>query len=218
MSDFDLDLDLDPPFRPPLQGPQHVRHDFDNYATPLAVVEAGYKWLQTVLGGFRPKHILEPGCGDTAPFLVAAPWDTVEYRTGCDIRNVNTDYPTSAVYGNHDFLEPEGAKIAYVTAPNLIAGNPPYALAEEFMLKSLEVLAPYGYCMFLLRLSFLASQRRYKLWTEQVSLQHVGVLSRRPSFTGDGASDGKTDYCWMVFQKRREPRENAQATLSWVKP
>ena len=101
---------------------------------------------------------------------------------------------------------------------HLIAGNPPYKLAEEFMLKSLEILAPYGYCMFLLRLAFLASQRRYKLWTEQVSLQHIGVLSRRPGYTGNGASDPKTEYAFYVFQKRREPRENAQATLSWVKP
>lgn len=218
MTDGDLHLDTDDGL---LVNPaaseraaRHERHQYDNYSTRPEVVRAGYAWFQRCLPGFRPTKILEPGCGDTAPFLTEAPWTNVE-RVGCDIRTtrpraegplfVVSDHNFLAVAPHHKVLE----------GSDLIATNPPFSLAEAFMRRSLDLLAPYGFCLFLLRLSFLASQKRYKLWTEQVHLQYIGVLPTRPSFTDDGSTDS-VDYIWVIFQKRRNKNLCATALLSWV--
>jgi len=64
----------------------------------------------------------------------------------------------------------------------LIFGNPPYSLAEEFVRKSLELVDDGGYVFFLLRLAFLESKKRHFGLYAEHPLRRVYVLTRRPSF------------------------------------
>ena len=49
---------------------------------------------------------------------------------------------------------------------DIIIGNPPYSLAKEFILKSLDSLNDNGILIFLLRTAFLESKSRYQFWQE----------------------------------------------------
>lgn len=76
---------------------------------------------------------------------------------------------------------------------DLIITNPPFSIALDFLQKSLTE-AP---CVcYLLRLSFLGSQERAMFWRENRPT-HLFVLSKRPSFTGDGTDN--SEYMWVCW-------------------
>ncbi len=81
-----------------------------------------------------------------------------------------------------------------------IVCNPPYSLAERFLEHAL--IHTLRKVAFIVRLDFLASQRRAKIY-HGYPLSRVWVMSRRPSMPpGDGDTSGKGgmhDYCWVVF-------------------
>lgn len=74
--------------------------------------------------------------------------------------------------------------------------NPPFSLAKEFIEKSLKEARVV---IMLLRINFLESKKRRALW-EEFPVDHLVVLSKRPSFTGDGKTDG-TGYAWFIWDK-----------------
>lgn len=63
----------------------------------------------------------------------------------------------------------------------------------------------WGVLIFLLRTAFLESKSRYEFWQEN-PLNDLYVLSKRPSFTGDGKSDA-TSYSWFVWKKGEEQQK-----------
>lgn len=80
--------------------------------------------------------------------------------------------------------------------------NPPYLIAEKFILHALSVAS----CKVaaLVNLKFLASQgRRERLFKPHPPLA-VLILSRRPSMPpgdfGMQAKGGTADYCWLVWE------------------
>jgi len=78
-----------------------------------------------------------------------------------------------------------------------VIGNPPFSLAFEFAEKCVDSLARY--VALLLRLNFLASAAR-KDFINAHPPSHLGILSRRPSFTADGKTDS-SDYAWFVWDR-----------------
>ena len=74
-----------------------------------------------------------------------------------------------------------------------VVTNPPYSLAEEFI-RSARILCPHAELVFLLRIAFLASVSRLKLW-QDIGTPDVYVLPNRPSFTGHGTDSA--DYAWF---------------------
>ena len=82
-----------------------------------------------------------------------------------------------------------------------IVMNPPYRQAADFVRKALECSESDAKVCALLRLNFLGSSRkRIDLVGPGSCLKAVHVLSRRPSFTGDGKTDA-CEYAWFVWQK-----------------
>lgn len=73
-------------------------------------------------------------------------------------------------------------------------GNPPFSFAQEFVLAS---LAAADQVVFLLRLSFLESQKRESFFGH-VGVPDVFVLPERPSFTGEGTDS--CAYAWMRWK------------------
>jgi hypothetical protein len=84
------------------------------------------------------------------------------------------------------------------STPKVVITNPPFALAMEFIEKSLE-LDP-DYVVFLLRLNFLASKARAKF------------MSSRPSFIRTGQGDS-VDYAWFVWSKTKQPNQPGKLVI-----
>lgn len=83
----------------------------------------------------------------------------------------------------------------------LVIANPPFSRALEFVERSLTAQAPHGgTTAMLLRLAFAEGRTRATFHSEHPSDMYV--LSRRPSFTGDGKSDSAA-YAWFVWAPGR---------------
>lgn len=80
---------------------------------------------------------------------------------------------------------------------DVVITNPPYSLAQEFVDKALKEA---DVVIMLLRLGFLESMKRYEWWKNN-PLDHLVTLSKRPSFTGDGKTDG-AGYAWYIWDKQ----------------
>lgn len=95
----------------------------------------------------------------------------------------------------------EGVDYLQTTYPKVdfVITNPPYSLAQEFVDKALTE-APV--VIMLLRLGFLESNKR-KEWLNENKPTSLIVLSKRPSFTGDGKTDG-SGYAWFVWDKENK--------------
>ena len=155
-----------------------------------------------------PYHMMEPGCGESAPFCNAAlkrgyKAHAVEYRI---LDFLNKDILTSNVDFLLSYAEP--ARCAF----DLIATNPPFSQAEPFIRRSLELLKPYGVAVFLLRLGFLASLKRRVLYRDRPP-SAVHVLQHRPSFSHDGRTDAQ-EYAFYTWMGSAIPVEHT--TLEWL--
>lgn len=82
---------------------------------------------------------------------------------------------------------------------NLIFGNPPYSLAEEFIRHSFELLEPGGYVYFLLRLSFLEGIARGKGLFKEFPIKKIYVCSRRPSFFSTNGKHTTDTLAYAMF-------------------
>lgn len=103
------------------------------------------------------------------------------------------------------------------TGFELIMGNPPYSLAEEFVRHSLYLVAENGYVFFLLRLAFLESMKRCKGLFTEFPPKRVYVLARRPSFfttkTGGRTTDALS-YAMLLWQKGWQGKTELQ-WMNW---
>jgi hypothetical protein len=130
--------------------------------------------------------IHDPACGRGTIPLVAT--KRGHYATGSDL--VGRGYGMMGI----DFLEDQTKRANIIT-------NPPYKLAEQFAHHALAV-TQYRVA-FLVRLQFLAGQRREKMLFGKVRPEKIIVLSRRPSMPpGDIdilAGNGTEDFCWIVW-------------------
>ena len=169
------------------------RHKTDYYPTPLGLCRAGMSYLSNKLDlGEKPPVILDPGAG-----------------TGNWGKAVKEFYPDSKLVGieleekfsitdDYDAWITEDFLISNYNA-TMVVGNPPLSLAHEFISNGLDSLLEGGIMMYLLRVAFLNSQKRYKLW-KTIPPAEVVISSRRPSFTGDGKTDD-TDYALYIWSK-----------------
>lgn len=155
----------------------------------------------------KPKMVLEPGCG-----------------AGSFMQACRKTWPTAHLFGVE--VDPEIADHArrqefLVTVDNLLAkqwgkfdlivGNPPFSLSEDFIHHLRDQLTENGKLVFLLRLNFLATQERYETLWSRYKPTHVYTLVARPGFTSDGSTDG-TDYGVIMWGK--EP--TMTTTMSWI--
>ncbi len=199
------------------ESPKSKRRDKDNYPTPAPLarwaVGRAMTLIKPIIAEFDPMLMLEPGCGDSQPFAVAMAELAIPFKRinviAVDIREDDGEEKDANLAELHDkgiiktirgkdFLTGEGRSAVGNMADNfcLIATNPPYNQAEAFIRKSLELLAPTGVAVFLLRLSFLSTQGRIPLFNERPPAE-VHVLQKRPSFV-NGRSDN-SEYAFFLW-------------------
>lgn len=179
------------------------RDALDRYYTPDALAHT----LVAALSGINPEVVVEPSVGDGAfARAVRARWPSA-YILGVD------KAPTTRAAECVDDLITDDwpAFAAEPFAVDLVVGNPPYRDAEKHITAALALRPKCA--AFLLRLGFLAGAKRAGFWRENPPSE-VHVLSKRPSFTGDGRTDG-SEYGWFVWD---DMPSHTPPELCWIEP
>lgn len=175
------------------------RSPADFYSTPpycvLRILEDPYAQEQLPAGRW-----LEPGAGDGAIIkatkLVRSDieWTALELREECKPPLVEAVGSTGTVL-IEDYLTPP-ADSALIANFAVSMGNPPYRLAQEFIIRSLEVSLTV--CL-LLRVNFLASAKRNSFMRKM--MPDCYILPNRPSFSGQGTDS--PEYAWFIWSGER---------------
>jgi len=147
---------------------------------------------------------LDAGCGNGIWGVASTILPVNKVIDGIDIELqdiVTCAFYSSVITGN--FLEYK-SDYAY----DIVFGNPPYSLAEEFIRHSFTLLKEGGYIYFLLRLSFLEGIDRGKYLFKNYPPKRVYVCSRRPSFfsTGNRHTTDTLAYAMFLWQEGYEDR------------
>jgi len=135
------------------------RKAYDFYPTPI-------EFARAVLNKWKEKSsmpssysVLEPGCGNGV-WGEAYRSEVTKHNSlwGVDIRDIER-HPAYDVWLQEDYLT-FGPESKF----GLIIGNPPFSLCHEFLDESFSLLNDSGYLGFLLKLTWLESQKRYNLY------------------------------------------------------
>lgn len=171
----------------PEQRPE--RRAADHYPTPAWLIEEALALVE-----IEPKRILDPGAGCGRWGAAArARWPDA-FLAGWDIRPL----PSPRHY---DFWWSDDVLLDSFDRPfDLIMGNPPYCQAEEFVRFGLRSSSFSGELIFLLRLPFLAGQKRRDGLFREWAPYQVAVCSKRPSFSPDGRTNSE-DFCLIHWRK-----------------
>jgi hypothetical protein len=167
------------------------RKSIDQHYTPTWVIEALLNVYSTPAG-----NLLEPAMGESA--LLPALYQHHRIKGSVYASDI-THHP---LFG--DFINPCYYWRAIVLHHfGCIITNPPFSLAEKFVLRSLTMLDPHwgGDVLMLLRLGFLASKKRRQFWKKN-PLTALFILSDRPSFRGEGEQTDKSEYAWFLWSTR----------------
>jgi hypothetical protein len=140
------------------------------------------------------RQIWEPACGDGAMSKV------LEAR-GHNVISSDIVYRGYGIKDSIDFLKrdapPDGFGGDIIT-------NPPYSCAEEFVRKALELISPGAKASMFLRLLFLESKKRKKLF-ERYPFKTLYVSSSRLKCFHNGDTESPAEamiaFGWFVWEK-----------------
>ena len=197
-------------------------HKYDYYVTPeWGIREFVHAWerderIFTSLLGRRTLTLDQPlivdpcaGGDKNAPMMYPT---VINKMTGLDVSSIDIRIDSHAeVIGN--FLEYTPSTFPW-EPPELIISNPPFNLATEFVNKALELVAPGGFVVFLLRLTFFGSQGRNEFFQKHMPRWHY-IHSKRMSFTDDGKTDS-VEYMHAIWQKGYNPTSSEARIIPLV--
>ncbi len=174
------------------------RDSLDDFPTPPWATRA---LLEHVVGPVDRLSCLEPACGRGNMALPLS-----EYFSTVGAQDI-ADYGYGAV---QDYL-------TYRPTRNWdwIITNPPFRLAEVFILKALSE-ARRG-CAFLVRTTFLESAGRYsRLFRDEPPSIVAQFVERVPMVKGrlDPKASTATGYCWLIW----EGHKKSESQLTWIPP
>lgn len=149
------------------------RRERDQYPTPT--------WCTDVL---MNEIVIPPNSSVIEPCMgTGAIWDVLKWyfdeslMDWCEI-DKGKDFLTTHVISQFDFC---------IT-------NPPFTYSQEFVDRALDIA---NCVIMLLPQSFFGSGKRKEWWQKHPPTAQF-ILSRRPSFTGDGKTDSEV-YSWVVW-------------------
>lgn len=170
------------------RGSKRIESDF--YATPEKTI---HRFLTAYDCDMNGLNIFEPCAGK-----------------GAICKVIKEKYPRSKIEANEIREEEVDALSQYceevhcadfrdcliLRDQDIIITNPPYSIAEEIIKTCFKVRDDKTVVIMLLRTAFLESKKRYDFWQKH-PVNHLYVLSERPSFTGKGTD--ATSYSFFVW-------------------
>lgn len=179
--------------------PMHLRHPHDAYMTPLSAITdlldahllPGDGWIcepcagDGAIVGELARRYPDRGLRAIEIQPEYAP-DLNQWTT----QVITADFRAWAAQYRRDFPERE-------IAPSVIITNPPFSRAREILDAAFLLAGPQTQIIMLLRLAFLESRARREWWQAH-PVDHLYVLSERPSFTNDGRTLGQA-FGWFVW-------------------
>lgn len=202
-----------------------TRRDRDHYVTPYAVITPLLEeiWRPLVLtAGTDTLHALDPGAGDGIITRALADTFTARGAGGAGVTAVELDpikrESLERMSGARqvtigDFLSPLVRATLTVNGPqpfDLVVANPPYSLAEPFVVRALELVnVRHGIVAMLLNTHIFGSIKRLEFWRANPPAA-TRWLVPRPTFTGDSGSDA-AEYGWIVWA----PASMGLAPFGW---
>lgn len=151
----------------------YARVAFDQYETP--------EWATAALLPRIPKGSLiwEPACGSGKMARVLRAHYTSDIQTGTD------------------FLTCDGKDVT------VIATNPPYSLATEFIQRALALMEPQnGMVAMLLRTDFDHAKSRRHLFADHPAFAEKLVLTKRIQWFEDSKSSPSFNHAWFIWDWR----------------
>lgn len=174
------------------RGSKRIEADF--YATPFSAI---IPLLENYTIADELDLILEPSAGNGAIIDALRAFGYKNHIHAIEIRKEEKEnlMRNATTVSIENFLDADP-----IITFDVIIGNPPFSLAQEFIDKSLSLLNPGGKLIFLLRTNFLESKKRFEWWQDKLPTK-LFVLSSRPSFTGKGTD--ATSYSWFIWEKSK---------------
>ena len=160
-----------------------TREENDFYSTEPRAVEELLKYEK-----FN-KYILEPACGQGHISKVLK--DNGYIVKSQDL--INRGYGEYGI----DFLKTN------MKWKGDIITNPPYKYAKQFVEKALEIVEEKSKIAMLLKIQFLESQSRYKLFKKN-NPKYIYVFSKRVNCWKNGIelnTNGAICYSWYIWEK-----------------
>jgi hypothetical protein len=163
--------------------------------------------MEYVLGGINAKELVcwEPTCN--MGYMVRPLREYFGHVVATDAY----DYGGNVIL---DFLTVSKTEIPHPV--HFVITNPPYGSAQDFIMKALEI-SDMGVAM-LVRTNFLEGQKRFnQLFRYLPPTVIAQFVERVPMVKGryDPKASTATSYCWLVWDKRVEPR---LPTFFWIPP
>lgn len=166
-----------------------VRSKNDYYKTPAGIVDL---LLETYpLSG---SLWLDPSAGSgTIGRQIKQFYPDIKIKQ-IDISDKYVDYEVGSVHVGNFLAYPNNELQVF----DGFIMNPPFNLAEEYAVKCLENrISDTVPVIMLQRLGFLESKTRHLFW-QRFPVDRLYILSKRPSFTGDGKTDN-AGYAWFIW-------------------
>lgn len=164
-----------------------------------------------------PQNVFEPGAG-AGSFMGAAirRWPGAKVE-GIEIQDKWIEYAKSLGYkvlkGDLSTVHkpyPPGT-VNELGSFDLILGNPPFDLLDKLVPVLLSMRGKGGVVALLLRIGWMAGQKRYESLWRIFPPSGVYPLPARPGFTSDGGTDA-TDYAFYVWQEGYA----GKTVLEWI--
>ena len=177
-----------------------VRQANDFYPTPDLLAVAICRRIKLILPGYY-HMVVEPSAGDgafvrplrelwsTRPLWAVDPFCNIKKleEAGAD-RVFKEDWVK--------WVENDGT-----CGPTLVAGNPPFNLAQEHISAGLDHLMPKSHICFLLKLNFFGGRERESTFWRQGQLKHLVPILPRPSFVkGAKSSTDFNEYGLFIWE------------------
>lgn len=178
----------------------------DAYQTPKWAVRQCLEHIVLKYCITTPRTILEPSAG-RGNVVDGARLFYPEAKIFAIDKYVSGEWENADFSTTMDFLDADDGNVKREF--DLVIGNPPYSLAQEFI----ELSCSMGHVViFLLRIAFMASGKRAEFW-ERHPPSGVWVHPNRPSFSNRGTDSA--DYAWFVWQPT-EPIDHRKPMIYWL--